>query len=153
MPDDKPAEEPPSGPTELARAVFHAVGRIEAKQGAMEGKLELMQSTMEDVKTSSSVTATQSTRVADIAERREKLEIEQRTADREATASRWAWFSENWKLLAIIVIAIFAPGLMPQIMGAFGLQQAPQVVHVAAERAPAPAPVVAPAPEPEAPNE
>ena len=141
MSTDDDTEEPPSGSVELARAAFTAIGRIEAAQAAQGGKLELMQATMEDVKASSATTATQSTRTADIAERREKLEIQDRKDARETSGKRMQFITDNWKLLAVLVVAAFVPAVRPVVLGMLGVPAAPAV----AVSAPAPAPVAAPA--------
>ena len=106
--------------------------------------MELMQSTMEDVKASSATTATQSTRVADIAGRREKLEIQDRKDARETSGKRWQFITDNWKIIAVLVVAAFVPAVRPVVLGMLGVPTAPAV----AVSAPAPAPVVAPHPHP-----
>ena len=85
--------------------------------------------TMADLKTTSAATATGIMRLAELAEKRAELEAEERSADREASAQRFAWFSENWKLIAVLTAAVFAPQMFPQVLGVLGVSSPSQAAH------------------------
>ena len=87
--------------------------------------------TMSDLKENSKQTATGILRLADLAEQRADLEAEDRTANREASAQRFAWFSENWKIIAVLAAAVFAPQMFPQVLGLMGVSAPSQVVYQA----------------------
>lgn len=163
----------------LALQTHALVQDIASKQSAMEAKLgtvaklvgedhdtiTAMRGTMNDLKASASVTATQSLRMADIAEAREEREAEERRelaklkaaqlkAEGEASGRRWKILeilAENWKGIAVVIF-LFAGVQLEPLMRYFGMAPA-QVVHVAAAPSPtptiieAPTPLPAPAPE------
>ncbi len=89
----------------------------------------IMSGAMADLKITSAKTATGILRLAELAEKKAELEAEDRLADREASAQRFAWFSENWKIIAVLAAAVFAPQMFPQVLGLMGVSAPSQVVH------------------------
>ena len=121
------------------------VTNIDSRTKDDHDALLAMKLTMESLKESGRDTSSGINVLAGLAQKADKREEKLQEAEAKASENRWQFVTDNWKILAVLAVAVLAPNMLPTIFSALGMQAAP----VAALAAPAPEVVIPPHPHPD----